>query len=61
MASTFREFSSTYDRFIKQFPEHPLAEEIRRALSRNRLPKDDWLKATTQKMEDMMTPFWLAS
>lgn len=61
MTSIFREFASTYDRFIKDFPEEPLTDEIRWTISRQKFPPDEWLVAKTRRMKDIMTPFWIAS
>jgi hypothetical protein len=59
MASLFREFSDTYDRFVKEFPDHPLTDEIRRVISGNKLPNEQWLKTQTKRMRDLMVPVWL--
>jgi hypothetical protein len=59
MASIFHEFSNTYNKFSQEFPKHPLVEEIRRAMARNRFPRENWLSAQTKKMKDIMSPFWL--
>ncbi len=60
MTSIFYEFSATYDRFIKDFPEEPLIDEIRRTIWKKKFPPDEWLMAETRKMKDIMTPFWIA-
>ncbi|MEJ2715587.1 MAG: hypothetical protein P8182_00355 [Deltaproteobacteria bacterium] len=59
MASIFREFSITYARFMKEFPDHPLTDEIRRVIAGNKLPNEQWLKLQTKRMKDLMIPFWL--
>jgi len=59
MASAFQEFSSTYEEFRKQFPRHPLNEELRSRISRGKFPDEQWLKIHTKKMKDLMAPVWL--
>jgi len=59
MASPFSEFSKTYDQFRKLFPDHSLTDELRSRIGRGKLPNDQWLKAKTKRMKDLMTPLWL--
>jgi hypothetical protein len=59
MATAFEEFSSAFDQFIGKFPDHPMTEEIRRVISKNRFPGEQWLRAQTKRMNDLMAPFWL--
>ncbi len=54
----FRAFSDIYDKFRERFPNHPLGEEIRRALSKGRFPDDKWLKAQIKAMKHLMMPLW---
>jgi|GEM_PF-562430 len=58
MASAFQEFSSTFRAFVEKFPKHPLGDEIRRVLVRNRFPRDEWLKAQTERMRGLIEPLW---
>ncbi|MFC1835106.1 hypothetical protein ACFL2Q_10260 [Thermodesulfobacteriota bacterium] len=58
MATPFRDFSTTYASFIRRHPDHPLAQEIRSGIGKNRFPEDKWLKTQTKKMKDLMTPVW---
>ncbi len=59
MASPFTEFSTTYEEFRKQFPKHPLTEELRSRIHHGRYPSQQWLRENTRKMKDLMSPFWL--
>jgi hypothetical protein len=59
MASPLSEFSQTYEEFRKQFPRHPLTEELRTRIHRGRYPGQQWLRDNTRKMKDLMSPFWL--
>ncbi|MBI5571682.1 MAG: hypothetical protein HY914_17200 [Desulfomonile tiedjei] len=59
MVSAFHEFSDTYDEFSDRFPDHPLLDEVRNHLLHRRYPSDDWLKARTKKMKQLMVPVWL--
>ncbi len=59
MATVFQEFSSVYSQFIQKFPDHPLTEELQRVISRNRFPREQWLRAQTRRMNDLMAPLWL--
>ena len=59
MPSLFQEFTYTYERFVQEFPDHPLTEQIRRAIGVNRFPEEDWLKEKTRKMRDLMEPLWM--
>lgn len=58
MPSVFQEFSSTFRAFVEKFPKHPLGDEIRRVLVRNRFPRDEWLHAQTKRMRDLIEPLW---
>jgi len=58
MASLFREFSETYKEFLEKFPNHPLGEEVRSRIMSGRYPSDQWLRAYTTKMKDLMVPLW---
>ncbi len=59
MASAIREFSDTFEEFKRQFPRHPLIEELRGRISRGKYPDEQWLKIHTKKMKDLMAPVWL--
>jgi hypothetical protein len=59
MASAFHEFSDTYEKFREKFPDHPILDEVRNHLLHRRYPSDDWLKARTNKMKQLMVPVWL--
>lgn len=59
MASLFREFSQTYHQFRELFPKHPLTEQLRSRIGHGKFPSDQWLKARTKTMKDLMTPVWL--
>ena len=59
MPSVFQEFSSTFRAFVEKFPKHPLGDEIRRVLVRNRFPREEWLKAQTERMRDLIEPLWM--
>ena len=59
MASEFREFSKLYEQFLEKSPNHPLAEEIRRAIGRNRFPDEKWLKSYARQMKELLLPLWL--
>lgn len=61
MASLFVEFSATYDKFRKQFPNHPLTEELKARISKGGFPKEEWMRSKIKKMNDLMSPFWLRS
>ncbi len=58
MASVYQEFSKTYEEFREKFPHHPLTEELRNRVSHGQVPGDEWLKARTKKMKDLMAPIW---
>jgi hypothetical protein len=59
MPSAFQEFSSTFRTFVEKYPKHPLGDEIRRVLIRNRFPREEWLKAQTRRMRDLIEPLWM--
>ncbi|MEW6530874.1 MAG: hypothetical protein AB1473_08575 [Thermodesulfobacteriota bacterium] len=59
MASAFQEFSKLYEQFLDKFPNHPLAEEIRRAIGRNRFPDEKWLQSYARQMKELLLPLWL--
>ncbi|HMK35536.1 MAG TPA: hypothetical protein VK463_10740 [Desulfomonilaceae bacterium] len=58
MATAFKEFSMVYEQFKKEFPRHPLVEELKNRLVKGRFPSERWLKASTEKMENLMAPVW---
>jgi hypothetical protein len=58
MTSAFQEFSETYEKFRTDFANHPLNDELRNRISRGKLPSDEWLKARTQRMKELMAPMW---
>ena len=58
MSSIFREFSNTYKELKDKLPNHPLTEEIRRAVGRSRFPNEEWLKAQTRSMKELLLPLW---
>ncbi|MEW6141029.1 MAG: hypothetical protein AB1733_22635 [Thermodesulfobacteriota bacterium] len=58
MASLFSEFTETYERFRKQFPKHPLTEELRSRILRGRYPSSQWLIEHTKRMKELMNPLW---
>jgi hypothetical protein len=59
MSSAFQEFSRTYEQFKKEFPRHPLREELRNRLASGKFPTDPWLRAQTDKMKNLLAPIWL--
>ena len=59
MKSAFREFCQAYEEFKEKFPRHPLVEELRDGISRGKFPNEEWLRAHTKKMRDLMSPVWL--
>ncbi len=59
MASAVREFSATYEDFKRQFPRHPLIDELRGRISRGRYPDEQWFRIHTKKMKDLMEPVWM--
>ncbi len=61
MASIFQEFAFTYRRFARELPNHPLTEEIRRVICRSTPPDEQWVRKQTEKMKDLIEPFWLRS
>ncbi len=58
MGSIVHEFSKTYQEFSCQFPDHPLTDEIRRAIASSKSPRIDWLRSSTKRMRDLMVPVW---
>jgi hypothetical protein len=58
MPSLFQEFSRAFEKFVLEFPDHPLTEQIRRAIGLDRFPDEDWLRENTGKMRDLMEPLW---
>jgi hypothetical protein len=58
MTSAFSEFSETYEKFRKEFANHPLNDELRNCISRGKLPSDEWLRARTRRMKELMAPMW---
>ena len=59
MASLFTEFSDTCNEFRKEFPTHPLNEELRAKILRGRYPSNQWLRNRTRRMKDLMEPIWI--
>jgi len=59
MPSAFREFCQTYEEFKEKFPRHPLVEELLGRISRGKFPSEEWLRANTKKMRNLMLPLWL--
>ncbi len=58
MATAFGKFAKTYQEFVEKYPAHPIAEEIRHAISRNRFPEDRWLAYQTRRMAEILAPAW---
>jgi hypothetical protein len=58
MPSIFREFSNTYQELKEKLPNHPLTEEIRRAVGRSRFPNEEWIRAKTHAMKELLSPWW---
>jgi len=58
MSSLFTEFSETYERFRRQYPDHPLIDELRHRILRGRFPSNQWLRCQIQRMRDVMGPVW---
>jgi hypothetical protein len=58
MTSAFKEFSETYEEFRKQNANHPLNDELRNAIARGKLPSEEWLRARTRRMKELMAPMW---
>jgi hypothetical protein len=61
MTSAYSEFTNTYEEFRTKFPSHPFTEELRNRISRGKFPSEDWLRARTKKMKDLMAPAWARS
>jgi hypothetical protein len=61
MSSLFTEFSNTYHEFRKQYPHHPLNDELRSRILRGRFPSNQWLRDQIRKMRDIMAPLWMRS
>jgi hypothetical protein len=59
MSTAFQEFSRTYEHFKKEFPRHPLREELRNRLASGKFPTEQWLRAHTDKMKNLLAPIWL--
>lgn len=60
MASLFGEFSRTYDKFVNEFPRHPLAEELKNHIMKGRFPNDQWMRENIRRMNHLMRPSWLS-
>ncbi len=58
MTSAYSEFTDTYQKFREKFPNHPLTEELRSRICRGKFPSEEWLRARTKKMKDLMAPAW---
>jgi hypothetical protein len=61
MPSAFREFCQAYEEFKEKFPRHPLIEELRDSISRGKFPTEEWLRAHTKKLRDLLAPLWQRS
>lgn len=61
MTSAYREFTRTYEEFRKRFADHPLNDELRHHLLKRSFPSDEWLKARTDRMKDLLVPLWRRS
>ncbi len=61
MASAYVEFTDAYQEFRNRFPHHPLTEELGNRIFRGKFPNEDWLRARTKKMKDLMAPAWARS
>ena len=59
MATAFQEFSNTYEEFVREFPDHPLTDQIRHGIALDRFPEERWLRDATKKMKDMLEPLWM--
>jgi hypothetical protein len=58
MTSVYSEFTNIYEKFRERFPNHPLTEELRSRICRGKFPSEEWLRARTKKMTDLMAPTW---
>jgi hypothetical protein len=58
MTSAFQEFSETYEEFRRKYANHPFNDELRNAIARGKLPSDEWLRARTMRMKELMAPMW---
>jgi hypothetical protein len=58
MPSLFKEFIEAYEEFIKKFPDHPLAHQIRTRICLKRVPRENWLAEQTIRMKQLLTPIW---
>ncbi|MFH1113537.1 MAG: hypothetical protein V1792_06415 [Pseudomonadota bacterium] len=61
MPSLFTEFSDTYERFRKQYPTHPLIDELRHRILSGRFPTNQWLRSKIEQMRNIMAPKWSSS
>lgn len=61
MPSLFTEFSDTYERLRKQYPRHPLIEEMRHRILSGRFPTNQWLRGQIEQMRNIMAPKWSRS
>ena len=61
MSSLIHEFSDTYERFRKEFPNHPLNDELRGRILSGRFPSNQWLRDQIKKMRELMAPLWMRS
>jgi hypothetical protein len=59
MKTAFREFAQVYEEFQRKFPQHPMIDEVRSRIVGGKLPSDQWLQTKTEKMRNLMAPFWL--
>lgn len=60
MPSLFSEFSATYEKFVNEYPRHPLAEELKNHIMKGRFPKDRWMRENIKRMNHLMMPSWLS-
>ncbi len=58
MSTAFKEFSRIYEQFKKEFPRHPLNEELMNRLVKGKFPSEQWLRVNTEKMKNLMAPIW---
>jgi hypothetical protein len=58
MSTLFSDFSKSYEELTKEFPDHPLTEEIRHKIALKKIPTEKWLRARTKMMRALMSPLW---
>jgi hypothetical protein len=59
METPFKEFAQVYEEFKEKLPQHPMIDEVRSRIVCKKLPSEQWLRAQTSKMRNLMAPFWL--